>query len=81
MGGNPLQAMVSSLLQPGPWEVRFKISAAPPLPESIANRERLERAFRTMWATENAQLRCVIHGDSHIGSTFITADGRPGFID
>ncbi|KAI0896671.1 kinase-like domain-containing protein [Annulohypoxylon nitens] len=81
MGGNPLQAMVSSLLQPGPWEVRFKNSAAPPLPESIANRERLERAFKIMWATENPQLRCVIHGDSHIGNTFITADGRPGFID
>ncbi|KAI1088693.1 kinase-like domain-containing protein [Rostrohypoxylon terebratum] len=81
MGRNPLQAMVSSLLQPESWEVRFKGSAAPPLPKSIANRERLERAFKTMWAAENPKLRCVIHGDSHIGNTFIAADGRPGFID
>ncbi|KAI0836763.1 kinase-like domain-containing protein [Hypoxylon sp. FL0890] len=81
MGGNPLQGMIVSLLSPPAWELRFKGAAAPPLPEAIANRERLERAFRAMWATENPKLKCVVHGDAHIGNTFITPDGRPGFID
>ncbi|KAI1204637.1 kinase-like domain-containing protein [Annulohypoxylon truncatum] len=78
---NPLQRMVSSLMKSGEWEARYKDAAAPPLPESIANRERLERAFKTMRATENPKLTCVLHGDSHIGNTFITADGQPGFVD
>ncbi|KAI1098642.1 kinase-like domain-containing protein [Jackrogersella minutella] len=81
MGGNPLMGMISSLVSPEPWDVRFKQHAPPPLPKPIANRERIERAFKTMWATENPKLKCVIHGDAHVGNTFITADGRPGFID
>ncbi|KAI1418462.1 kinase-like domain-containing protein [Hypoxylon sp. FL1857] len=81
MGGNPLQGMIVSLLSPPAWELRFKGAAAPPLPEAIANRERMERAFKTMWATENPTLKCIVHGDAHIGNTFITPDGRPGFID
>ncbi|KAI0880254.1 kinase-like domain-containing protein [Annulohypoxylon maeteangense] len=81
MGGNPLQAMVSSLLTAEAWDARFKDAPAPPLPEAIADRESFERVFKIMWATENPKLRCVVHGDSHIGNTFITADGQPGFID
>ncbi|OTA98811.1 hypothetical protein M426DRAFT_325664 [Hypoxylon sp. CI-4A] len=81
MGGNPLQGMISSLLSPAAWKLRFEDSVAPPLPEALADRERLERAFTTMWATENPKFRSVVHGDAHIGNTFITPDGRPGFID
>ncbi|RFU32756.1 hypothetical protein B7463_g3571, partial [Scytalidium lignicola] len=81
MGGNPLQGVISSLLSPPAWEMRFTTSAPPPLPEAIANRERMERAFKTMWATENPTFRCVVHGDAHIGNTFIRPDGTPGFID
>ncbi|KAI2627329.1 kinase-like domain-containing protein [Hypomontagnella submonticulosa] len=81
MGGNPLQGMIVSLVSPAAWEVRFEKSAPPPLPAAMANRERMERAFKTMWATENPKFRCVVHGDAHIGNTFIRPDGRPGFID
>lgn len=81
LGGNPLQGMIISLLSPPAWENRFVNSAPPPLPETIANRERLERAFKTMWATENPKLRSIIHGDAHIGNTFVRPDGTPGFID
>lgn len=81
IGGNPLEGMIRSLLSPPAWEMRFVKSAAPPLPEAIANRERMERAFKTMWATENAKFKCVAHGDAHIGNTFIRPDGTPGFID
>ncbi|KAI1390064.1 kinase-like domain-containing protein [Hypoxylon trugodes] len=80
-GGNPLQGMIISLLSPEAWEIRFKKSPAPPLPEVIADRERMLRAFKTMWATANPKLRAIQHGDSHVGNTFIAPDGRPGFID
>lgn len=81
LGGNPLQGMISSLLSPAAWDMRFVKSAPPPLPEGIANRERMERAFKTMWATENQKFRSIIHGDAHVGNTFIRPDGTPGFID
>ncbi|KAH8807408.1 kinase-like domain-containing protein [Xylogone sp. PMI_703] len=81
MGGNPLQGMISSLVSPPAWDLRFNKSAPPPLPKTLANRERMERAFKTMWATENSKFRSVVHGDAHIGNTFIRPDGTPGFID
>ncbi|KAI1658127.1 kinase-like domain-containing protein [Daldinia decipiens] len=81
IGGSPLQGMILSLISPPAWDLRFNASAPPPLPKAVANRERLERAFKTMWATENPKLKCIIHGDAHIGNTFIRPDGQPGFID
>ncbi|KAI1467941.1 kinase-like domain-containing protein [Daldinia caldariorum] len=81
LGGNPLKGMITSLISPKAWEVRFKDSAPPPLPKAALDRERLERAFQTMWATENPKLKCIIHGDPHIGNTFIRPDGKPGFLD
>ncbi|KAI8957856.1 kinase-like domain-containing protein [Daldinia sp. FL1419] len=81
LGGNPLQGMITSLLSPEAWDLRFRVSAPPPLPKALANRERMEKAFKTMWAAENPKLRCVVHGDSHIGNTFIRPNGLPGFID
>ncbi|KAI1477419.1 kinase-like domain-containing protein [Daldinia eschscholtzii] len=81
LGDNPLKGMILSLISPTAWDVRFKASAPPPLPKAAMDRDRLERAFKTMWATENPKLKCIVHGDSHIGNTFIRPNGKPGFLD
>jgi aminoglycoside phosphotransferase (APT) family kinase protein len=41
----------------------------------------MEASFKKMWQTTNPKHICAIHGDSHLGNTFITPSGEPGFID
>ncbi|KAB5542595.1 kinase-like domain-containing protein [Coniochaeta sp. 2T2.1] len=65
-----------------PWAGRFDDPAAkPPVPDYLMDRERVIRAYKTLWATTNEKLRCIVHGDSHIGNTFITPAGDPGSLD
>jgi hypothetical protein len=80
--GLSLREVILSMLGPEPWAGRFDDPAAkPPVPDYLVDRERVIRGFKTLWATTNEELRCVVHGDSHIGNTFITPAGEPGFLD
>lgn len=81
--GLSLREVILSMLGPEPWAGRFESGEAvrPPVPEHMADRERAIRAFKTLWATTNENLRCVVHGDAHIGNTFVAPGGEPGFLD
>ncbi|KAK3314042.1 kinase-like domain-containing protein [Apodospora peruviana] len=80
--GLSLREVILSMMVKPEWDKRFLDEAAkPPVPEHLVDRERMIRAFKTLWATTNESLRCVVHGDSHIGNTFITPTGEPGFLD
>ncbi|HYF24376.1 MAG TPA: phosphotransferase [Baekduia sp.] len=63
------------------WEPHFAQEGAPVLPARLQDPERLLRAFEHLWALDDAAAHCVVHGDAHVGNTFVTADGRPGFLD
>ncbi|KAK7749068.1 hypothetical protein SLS62_008463 [Diatrype stigma] len=81
---NPLRGMILALLSPAAWAVRFDAPGArPPVPEAsgLADRARLEAAFRKLWRTTDPRFACVIHGDAHVGNTYVTAAGEPGFVD
>ncbi|KAI1339652.1 kinase-like domain-containing protein [Xylariaceae sp. FL0016] len=79
---NPLHDMVRALLAPAAWDPLFGGADRPPaVPEHMADRERALAAFETLWRTTDPRFRCVVHGDAHIGNTFISAAGEPGFID
>lgn len=41
----------------------------------------MRRAFTKFAAIEQAGPRCLIHGDTHLGNLYVTADGEPGFLD
>ncbi|KAI0595476.1 kinase-like domain-containing protein [Biscogniauxia sp. FL1348] len=53
------------------------------IPESLQSRERVEAAMRKAYRCKNPRFRCVVHGDAHIGNTYLAAaeGGRPRFVD
>ncbi|KAM7219434.1 Protein kinase-like domain containing protein [Rhypophila decipiens] len=84
-GGSGLHAVLLTLMSEGEWAARFADPATRPagIPDYlVADRERMVRAFKTMWATHNPKFLAVAHGDPHIGNTFIDNEtGLPGIID
>lgn len=76
-----LRDVITSMMSEPAWDSRFKGDARPPVPEHQADRKRIVGAFKTLWSTGDERLACLLHGDSHIGNTFITASDEPGFLD
>jgi hypothetical protein len=81
--GLDLRGVILSMLVESEWEKRFSDEAVkPPVPDHLtADRERIVRAYKTLWATTNPHHLCVTHGDAHVGNTFVTPAGEPGFLD
>lgn len=81
--GFSLREVILSMCEPAAWDARFKTDARPPRIADylVADRERIVAAYKTLWKATDPALRCVVHGDTHIGNTFITPDGQPGFLD
>ncbi|MGV9970173.1 phosphotransferase [Nocardia beijingensis] len=56
--------------------------AAAVVPETLArDHDRLYHALQRSLQTASAGAQTFLHGDSHIGNTYITAGGRMGFTD
>lgn len=41
----------------------------------------MEAGFKALWQATDHRFRCIVHGDPHVGNTFITSEGEPGFLD
>lgn len=78
---NPLHGILLSLFTEEAWAIRFAEGERPPVPGEMTDRVRMEAAFTKMWKMTNPDHICAIHGDAHLGNTFITPAGAPGFID
>ncbi|KAM0417178.1 hypothetical protein ACHAPT_012815 [Fusarium lateritium] len=76
-----IRDIMRSLLLPASWEARFGGNGGPPVADDFADRERMVRAFETLWSSTDTKMNCIVHGDPHIGNTFITRTGEPGFLD
>ena len=77
--GLSLREVILSMMVESEWAKRFFDEAArPPVPDHMTDHLGMIRAFKTLWATTNPAHMCVVHGDAHIGNTFITAAGEPG---
>lgn len=76
---NPLK----TLLGEANWQRAFSSTdVAQRIPAGLHDRALVERAFHTMWRLDDqAGIPCMIHSDPHIGNTYITRDGQPGFLD
>lgn len=75
-----LRDAVVGLLAPGEWGKRFAPDARPPVPKQMENRELILATFKALWDTET-KMNCLVHGDAHVGNTFIAPSGEPGFLD
>ncbi|KAK2667156.1 CHK kinase-like [Fusarium oxysporum f. sp. vasinfectum] len=76
-----LRDVITSLMLPSEWDKRFTGEAKPPVADYLVDRERIVAAFQTLWNTSDSKMNCVVHGDAHIGNTFVTPAGEPGFLD
>ncbi|KAL7758964.1 hypothetical protein ACKLNR_011391 [Fusarium oxysporum f. sp. zingiberi] len=52
----------------------------PPVPKFMEDRERMTAAFKALWASDS-KMKCIVHGDAHIGNTFMSPTREPGFLD
>ncbi|KAG5661961.1 hypothetical protein KAF25_004200 [Fusarium avenaceum] len=75
-----LRDAIVGLVAPGEWGKRFAPECRPPVPEFMEDRERITAVFQALWDSET-KLNCLVHGDAHIGNTFISPAGEPGFLD
>ncbi|KAF6515959.1 hypothetical protein HZS61_004700 [Fusarium oxysporum f. sp. conglutinans] len=76
----PVSDAVVGLLTPEEWDQWFAPGARPPVPKFMEDRERMTAAFKALWASDS-KMKCIVHGDAHIGNTFISPTGEPGFLD
>jgi Phosphotransferase enzyme family len=63
------------------WEPHFADPRAPLVEGELADRERVLAALNRMWELHENQAGCITHGDAHLGNTYLSADGRPAFLD
>ncbi|RKL32850.1 hypothetical protein BFJ72_g10350 [Fusarium proliferatum] len=71
---------IVGLLAPEEWDKRFAPDARPPVPKFMEDRERMTTTFKALWESDS-KMKCLVHGDAHIGNTFISPAGEPGFLD
>lgn len=81
-----MRDVITEMMSVENWALRFADPAVrPPIPEAFwAHRERIVRCMRTLWSTamDGAnKMVCMVHGDAHVGNTFLDTDGQPGFLD
>ncbi|KAF3015279.1 hypothetical protein E8E14_006441 [Neopestalotiopsis sp. 37M] len=53
----------------------------PQLPEYLMDGKRCNEALDRYYAERNPRFRTLLHGDTHIGNIYFTADGQIGFLD
>jgi len=63
------------------WKGHFSDPKVFQLPRPLTDRERNLRGLRAMWKYSDEHANCVVHGDAHIGNTYIDKSGTPYFID
>jgi aminoglycoside phosphotransferase (APT) family kinase protein len=64
-----------------PWDTVVRTPGRPKLPDSLMDGTRCNLALDRYYAERNPRFRTLLHGDTHIGNIYFTADGRIGFLD
>ncbi|OCK81560.1 hypothetical protein K432DRAFT_350766 [Lepidopterella palustris CBS 459.81] len=79
-----IEEVLKSMFSPEYWDSQFYTENCPlGVPDHMLDRERMYDAFKTLWRTENPDLTCIVHGDCHVGNTFLSPPPAqlPGFLD
>jgi hypothetical protein len=69
------------LVQPIHFDDYIARDRAAQIPEPLRDRVAVERALEAMFETDEQLPWTFVHGDPHLGNTFVEPDGRPGFVD
>lgn len=81
VGAAAVRGVAPALLSAEHWSAHFALDGIPALPESLCDRDRVMRGMHRLWELDDAAEHCAIHGDAHVGNTFLDGAGRPGFLD
>lgn len=63
------------------WKDQFALPDVYQLIPYVADRERGLKGWRAMWAYDDANSHCLVHGDTHLGNMCVDPAGNPFFID
>lgn len=63
------------------WDEVVRRPGRPQLPEYLMDGTRCNEALDRYYAERNPRFRTLLHGDTHIGNIYFTADDRIGFLD
>lgn len=64
-----------------PWTETTRSDGRPPVPEWLKDGDRFNAAHNKYFATRNPKFQTILHGDTHVGNTYFTADGHPRWLD
>ncbi|KAI1496077.1 kinase-like domain-containing protein [Biscogniauxia marginata] len=62
------------------YDVITRSPGRPEIPEGLMDQKRVEAAMRKAYRSRNPKFECIVHGDAHIGNTYLE-NGEPRFID
>jgi len=68
-------------LEPETWAHYMGLPRALAIPAVCRDRDTIKGALQQLRRFAPAGPTCVIHGDAHLGNMYLSADGRPGFLD
>jgi hypothetical protein len=71
----------SMLLEPESWAYFATLPRASGLPAPFKDADRMQRALEKLRELHRKGPQTLVHGDHHIGNTYVDADGRGGAYD
>lgn len=81
VGSSAVRQAAQMLMSDQHWQAYFSQPDSYQLPPALADNQRLLRGYQALWAYDDQQANCVIHGDAHVGNTCFDPQGAPFFID
>ncbi|KAI8962782.1 kinase-like domain-containing protein [Daldinia sp. FL1419] len=63
------------------WDSVVREPGRPKLPEYLMDGARVREAQKKYYSRRNPKFRTLLHGDTHMGNTYFTADGHIRFLD
>lgn len=76
-----LRTAVLGLLADGAWAAALSRPSGGRIPDQLRDGAVMRWATERMWDHNLDGPHCLVHGDPHLGNTFVDADGRIGFLD
>ncbi|KAI1081133.1 aminoglycoside phosphotransferase [Whalleya microplaca] len=64
-----------------PWDSIVREPGRPKLPEYLMDGTRVKKAQDKYYARRNPKFRTLLHGDTHLGNVYFTAEGHTRFLD
>lgn len=81
LGSTGVRQAAEMLMSDQHWQGHFVKPEVYKLPKALADNQRIIQGYRAIWRHDDANARCVIHGDAHLGNTCINPSEQPFFID